>query len=237
MGNFLLVHGAWCGGWVWRKVADRLRSFGHNVYTPSLSGMGDRSHLLSANISLQTHIEDIFNIVEFERLTNVVLVAHSYGGMVATGVADRIPDKIDALIYLNAALPQNGQAMLDLVSDKRKNTVIRLAEQEGAGVGIPSSLIMETGIEDDREHAEFMSRTCLHPLGPQLEPILLEGKFNKIRCKAYVLAGRSNSHQFRRYLEWAIAEPGWVGEEISSLHYPMVTMPDETTDLLMRLSK
>ena len=236
MTNFVLVHGAWCGGWVWRDVADILRAAGHDVFTPTLSGMGDRSHLLTGDIDLQTHIQDIVSTIEYERLSDVALVAHSYGGMVATGVADRIPDRIDALIYLDAALPEDGQVMLDNVSAERRATVIQLAKDEGGGIGIPSSLLLDTGIEDDRQREEFLARTCPHPLAAQLDPIRLTGNFKRIRRKAYILAAISNSHHFRTYMEWARSEPGWVGEEIQSLHFPMATMPRETAQMLMNLA-
>ncbi|MDA0991920.1 MAG: alpha/beta hydrolase, partial [Verrucomicrobia bacterium] len=215
---------------------DILRSAGHDVFTPTLSGMGERAHQLTGDINLQTHIQDIVSVVEYERLTGVALVAHSYGGMVATGVADRITDKIDALIYLDAALPEDGQMMLDLVSADRRETVIQLAKDEGGGIGIPSSLLLDTGIEDSDQRAAFIARTCPHPLAAQLDPIRLEGNFQRIRRKAYVLAAISNSHRFRSYMEWARSEPGWVGEEIQSLHFPMTTQPRETADLLMRLA-
>jgi len=234
--TFVLVHGAWCGGWVWRDVADILRAAGHDVFTPTLTGMGERAHLLTGDINLGTHIQDIVGVMEYERLNGVALVAHSYGGMVATGAADRITDRIDALIYLDAALPEDGQAMLDLVSADRRGTVIRLAEDEGGGIAIPPSLLLDTGIEDADRRADFIARTCPHPLAAQLEPIRLEGNFRRIRRKAYVLAAISNSHRFRSYLEWARSEPGWIGEEIHSLHFPMATMPQETADMLMRLS-
>ena len=236
MTNFVLVHGAWCGGWVWRDVADILRAAGHDVFTPTLSGMGDRSHLLTGDIDLQTHIQDIVSTIEYERLSDVALVAHSYGGMVATGVADRIPDRIDALIYLDAALPEDGQVVLDNVSAERRATVIQLAKDEGGGIGIPSSLLLDTGIEDDRQREEFLARTCPHPLAAQLDPIRLTGNFKRIRRKAYILAAISNSHHFRTYMEWARSEPGWVGEEIQSLHFPMATMPRETAQMLMNLA-
>lgn len=236
MTSFVLVHGAWCGGWVWRDVAGLLRAAGHEVFTPTLTGMGERSHLLSADVNLSTHIRDIVNVIDYERLDGVALVAHSYGGMVATGVADRIADRIDALIYLDAALPEDGQAMLDLVSGERKETVMRLAEEEGGGIAVPQSLLLDTGIEDADRRAAFVARTCPHPLASQLEPIRLAGNFQTIRRKAYVLAAISNSHRFRNYMEWARSAPGWVGEEIQSLHFPMATMPGETADLIMRLS-
>ena len=236
MTNFVLVHGAWCGGWVWRDVADMLRAAGHDVFTPTLSGMGDRSHLLTGDIDLRTHIQDIVSTIEYERLSDVALVAHSYGGMVATGVGDLITDKIDSLIYLDAALPEDGQVMLDNVSAERRATVIQLAKDEGGGIGIPSSLLLDTGIEDQEQREAFLARTCPHPLAAQLDPIHLEGNFKRIRRKAYILAAISNSHHFRTYMEWARSEPGWVGEEIQSLHFPMTTMPRETADMLMRLS-
>jgi pimeloyl-ACP methyl ester carboxylesterase len=234
--TFVLVHGAWCGGWVWRDVADILRAAGHAVYTPTLTGMGERAHLLSGDIDLGTHSQDVVNVIAYERLNGVALVAHSYGGMVATGVADRLADRIDALIYLDAALPEDGQRMLDLVSAERRETVIKLAEDEGGGIAIPPTLLLDTGIEDEARRADFIARTCPHPLAAQLDPIRLEGNFRRIRRKAYILAAISNSHRFRGYLEWARSEPGWVGAEIQSLHFPMATMPKETADMLMKLS-
>ena len=126
--------------------------------------------------------------------------------------------------------------MLDLVSAERRQTVIQLAKDEGGGIGIPSSLLLDTGIEDTDQRAAFIARTCLHPLAAQLDPIRLTGNFKRIRRKAYILAAISNSHHFRGYMEWAQKEPGWVGEEIQSLHFPMATMPQETADMLMRLS-
>ena len=102
MSQYVLVHGAWLGGWCWTRVAARLRSEGHDVFAPSLTGLGDRTHLLSAGVNLSTHIDDICNVIAWENLTEVVLCGHSYGGFVITGVADRMPDRISALYYLDA---------------------------------------------------------------------------------------------------------------------------------------
>ena len=236
MTDFVLVHGAWGGGWQWRAVADHLRTAGHAVFTPTLTGMGERAHLLSKEIDLETHIRDVIGIAEYERLDGFALVAHSYGGMVATGVADRMPERISALIYLDAALPEDGQAMLDLVSAERRATVLRLAEEKGGGIAAPSSLVLETGIADAAQRAAFLARTCPHPLATLLQPIRLAGGFRRIPKKAYVLAGISNSHRFRAYMEWAKTEPGWIGEELPSHHFPMATMPRQTAELLMRLA-
>src|SRR5271156_6717541 len=115
MANFVLVHGAWIGGFCWRPNAQALRKAGHEVYTPTMTGLGERSHLMSPSINLDTHITDIVSVIKHEELSDVVLVGHSYGGMVITGVADMLPDKITSLVYLDAFVPENGQSLLNLV--------------------------------------------------------------------------------------------------------------------------
>lgn len=111
MTNFVLVHGAWHGGWCWKRVARILRAKGHEVYTPSLTGLAERSHLVNRNVNLETHILDIVNLLQWEELSDVVLCGHSYGGQVITGAADRSADRIGALVYLDAFVPENGQCL------------------------------------------------------------------------------------------------------------------------------
>lgn len=114
MANFVLVHCAQGGGWAWKFVSPLLREAGHVVYAPSLTGLGDRKHLANPNVNLDTHITDIVNLIEFEDLTDVILVGWSYGGMVVTGVADRIPDKLAHVVYLDAEVPEHGQSLFDI---------------------------------------------------------------------------------------------------------------------------
>ena len=113
MSTFVLVHGAWHGGWCYKRVAQILRKAGHEVYTPTLTGLGERSHLMSPTVNLDTHVQDIGNVIRWEELSDLVLCGHSYGGMVITGVADKVPDKIKALVYLDAFVPSNGEAIAD----------------------------------------------------------------------------------------------------------------------------
>src|SRR6266852_5627592 len=113
--DFVLVHGTWGGGWQWRPVAERLRARGHRVFTPTLTGLGERAHLVSRDTGLDTHVADIVNVIAWEDLTRVALVGTSYGGLVISGVADRMPEGIASLIYLDAALPEHGKCMLDRV--------------------------------------------------------------------------------------------------------------------------
>jgi len=115
MATVVLVHGTTAGGWVWRKVAPRLRAAGHVVYTPTLTGLGERVHLATRETGLTTHIDDIVNTLVFEELTDVVLAGHSYGGMVITGVVDRVPERIGRLIYLDAVVSEDGEALVDLL--------------------------------------------------------------------------------------------------------------------------
>ena len=115
MATFVLVHGAWGGGLIWRRNAQELRKAGHEVYTPTLTGLGDRKHLLRHDIDLGTHIKDVLGLIDYEDLSDIVLVGHSYGGMVVSGVADAVPDKIASLVYLDAFVPENGRALFDLL--------------------------------------------------------------------------------------------------------------------------
>ena len=102
MATFVLVHGAWHGSWCWKRVRKAIRAQGHDVFTPTLTGVGERSHLLSPHVNLDTHLDDIVNLIRWEELSDVVLCGHSYGGCVISGVADRVPDRIGALVYLDA---------------------------------------------------------------------------------------------------------------------------------------
>ena len=121
---FVLVHGTNVGGWCWRRVEDRLRHQGHRVFSPPLTGCGERSHLLTADIDLDTHITDVINVIRWEELTDVVLCGHSSGGWVISGVVEKIPELIHSIVYLDAFLPKNGQRALDMQSPDSKAAVI-----------------------------------------------------------------------------------------------------------------
>src|ERR1700751_3053516 len=115
--TFVLVHGAWHGGWCWRRVSDLLEAKGHKVFTPTLTGLGERSHLLRAGINVSTHATDVVNLMKWERLSNVVLCGHSYGGRVGSRVAEQMAAAIDSIVFLDAFVPENGDSMFDITSD------------------------------------------------------------------------------------------------------------------------
>src|SRR5690349_3432057 len=127
--TFVLVHGAWHGGWCWRRVADRLRRDGHAVFTPTLTGLGERSHLLQPGVDLATHVADVVNLMQWEQLSDVVLCGHSYGGFVISGVAEQMSTAIRAIVFLDAFLPQNGDTILKLTGAAVQT--IRAALQRG----------------------------------------------------------------------------------------------------------
>src|SRR3984885_1259783 len=133
--TFVLVHGAWHGGWCWRRVSDRLHAAGHDVFSPTLTGLGERSHLLRAGIDLKTHIADVVNVMKWERLTDVVLCGHSYGGFVVSGVAEQMASALGSIVFLDAFVPRAGEAALDITSPGAR-ALIRAALQRG-DIGVP----------------------------------------------------------------------------------------------------
>src|SRR5919202_1722005 len=123
--TFVLVHGAWHGGWCCRRLIPLLRDAGHEVYAPTLTGLGERSHLLSPAIDLETHVRDVTGVLEYEELTGVVLVGHSYGGMVITGVAEDAAPRLAHLVYLDAFLPRDGECLMDLFSSRAREATLQ----------------------------------------------------------------------------------------------------------------
>ena len=157
---FVLVHGAWHGGWCWKKVKTILENQGFSVYTPTLTGLGERSHLLNEEIGLDTHIQDIVSVLEYEDLKNVVLVGHSYGGMVITGVAGRLAERISHLVYLDAFLPENGKALKDYLPGN--NSGNNQPQEKRDWKVPPRSTAVEFGVKE-KEDIEWTEKR----LGPQ----------------------------------------------------------------------
>jgi pimeloyl-ACP methyl ester carboxylesterase len=135
--TFVLVHPAWFGGWCWKKITPLLRARGYEVFTPTLTGLGERAHLARPEIGLNIHIEDVANLLKYEDLSDVILVGNSSAGMVITGVADQAPERIAHIVYLDAFVPQDGQTMLDLIPPDRRPPMEMLVQNEGHGWLLP----------------------------------------------------------------------------------------------------
>jgi pimeloyl-ACP methyl ester carboxylesterase len=237
MATYILVHGAWGGGWYWRRTAALLLAAGHSVVTPSLTGLGDRKHLLARSVGLETHIQDILQILRHDQLSQVVVVGHSYGGMVISGVADAATDRIHALVYLDAAVPEDGQCMLDFVSSARRAQFINGARAHGGGWKIPPPRAAEWGIDDPADQEWLDSLFGFHPLKSLTDPIYLSGRHLSIERKVFILAARYDPSPFHQFAARTRAEQGWRNYELPSFHFTMVQLPGETAELLLRCAE
>ena len=139
MTTYVLVHGAYHGGWCWKHVANSLRNAGHEVYTPTLTGLGERAHLINPEIGLDTHVQDILGLLEYEDLHDAVLVGHSYGGMVITGVAEKCPERLAQLVFLDAFIPANGQSLIELFPPEMAGRLRAQTRLDGDGYRLPPS--------------------------------------------------------------------------------------------------
>jgi pimeloyl-ACP methyl ester carboxylesterase len=184
--TYVLVHGGWQGGWSYRRVARLLRKAGHEVYTPTLTGLGERSHLAHTRINLDTHIADVANTILWEDLSDIILVGHSYGGMVITGVADQVPERIKALVYLDALVPHNGATLFTLRPEYIDDFVRQGAAGGGFLVAPRIASAFDTALPED--WAWMDSKTTPHPLACFVQSIHLTGRYSEVPRRIYVYA-------------------------------------------------
>lgn len=220
--TYILVHGAWCGGFIWRDVADRLRAQGCRVFTPTLTGLADRSHLLSPEIDLQTHVLDILNLIRWEELTDIVLVGHSYGGMVISSVAEQAPPgAIRSIVYLDAFYAPSGKSAADSAQ-------------------LPASLMVDpvpflfAGQTGD---AHLESLVTPQPLATLTARPQLTGARDRIPIKTYVLATVPGAPSFAAMAAVVKQDPAWRYRELACGHATMLEMPAETTRLFLEAAQ
>ena len=225
---FLVAHGAWYAGWAWRKMHPLMTAAGHRLITPTYTGLGEREHLANPSIDLETHIQDLLGVIKFERLEELVLIGHSYGGMVATGVADRVPERISRLIYLDAFVPQDGQAMIDLLSTEAAAR-LREAVQNGDGWRLASNPVPPDTSPEDRTWLEALRLP--QPVKTFQTPLRLRNGDTRIP-RTYVYCTRvSAADPFRPFAERAKREQ-WDYHELDSSHSAHVTAPEALLALL-----
>jgi pimeloyl-ACP methyl ester carboxylesterase len=229
--TFVLVHGAWHGGWCWRRVADRLEAQGHKVFAPTLTGLGERSHLLEAmNIDLATHITDLTNVFRFESLSDVVLCGHSYGGMVVSGAMEKLPaGAVRALVFLDAFVPADGEALAEIASPAVRQAIAGLIAQKATQMKpVPAAAFKVN--EQDRAWVDAMCTP--HPLATMTDKITLTGAREKIGRKTYVRAAGYPSPSFDEARTKA-ASGGWRALDLPCGHDAMVDMPDRLAEILV----
>jgi pimeloyl-ACP methyl ester carboxylesterase len=226
----VLVHGAWHGGWCWRFVADRLKAGGQQVFAPTLTGLGERVHLLDKTVNLSTHIEDICSLIRAEELSDIVLVGHSYGGMVVSGVADRMPERIRALVILDGFVPQDGKAMSDYWPASLKAAWDEKAAASG-GLSVPPISAESFGVSEHLR--DWVNNHCVpHPYASFNEKIRLTGGRERVPNKVYIRAAKMRSNAFDGFLKEAEASKGWRALALDCGHEVMVDEPDLLADVL-----
>jgi len=224
--NFVLVHGAWHGGWCWRFVRPLLK--GHAVFTPSLTGLGERKHLARPDINLETHIADVVSLLEMEDLSDVILVGHSYGGMVVTGAADRVPARIARLVYLDAFVPEDGKCLLDYVVPERAARMREEGEKAGSVAPPPLSLWGVT----EQKHIDFIRpREARHPFGTMVQKIKLEGNTDRL-AKTFIYCSSPATGSFDQFAAKYRDAPSWKFYQLATGHDAMILMPERTAELL-----
>jgi pimeloyl-ACP methyl ester carboxylesterase len=244
MATFVLVHGAWHGGWCWRRLTPLLRAapaasgypVGHEVYVPTLTGLGERAHLLTPAVDLDTHTQDVLGVLEYEELQDVILVGHSYGGMVITAVAERAAERLAHLVYLDAFVPQDGQCLLDLFPVEAQAQTLARARAEGDGWRLPPQQEEEPfGVTDPADAQWLRSKLSPHPVKTFQQPV---GQRNPeaaslprtfINCTA--------TGWFEEFAERARSEPGSHYRELPTGHDAMITAPTDLAQLLRELAE
>jgi pimeloyl-ACP methyl ester carboxylesterase len=225
--TFVLVHGAWHGGWCWRRVADNLERQGHKVFSPTLTGVGERSHLLSRDINLDTHISDVVNLFKWEDLDNVVLCGHSYGGWVISGAAEMVRAQVSSLVFVDAHLPEDGQQGSDISNGREE---ILAAAERGDISRPPKPAAYFRVNEKDRDWVD--SKLTPQPIGVSLQPIRLTGARDTVPRKAYVRATGFPSEPFENALTKA-RDRGWRTYDVPSGHDVMIDEPELLARILV----
>lgn len=242
MANIVLVHGAWHGGWCYRDTAKALRKMGHDVYAPTHTGVGERAHASRENITLETHIRDVCGCIESEELKDVILCGHSYGGMVITGVADRMPERIKALVYLDAFVPESGESLIGLlptalgaeVSAQFIGAFHGSALENNSGLMNPIPAEMFNISEKNRA---WVDRRCVAQALATFEmPLLLSGKGASVKKRMYILADGWDPSPFRHFAKKFEGAQGWQVVKMACGHDVMVDMPEELAKALASLA-
>ena len=232
MATFVLCHGGWGGSWQWRTVAELLWVMGHKVFTPTFTGLGERVHLANPDVDLNTFITDIVNVVLFEELYDVVLVGYSYSGMVITGVADRIPDRISHLVYLDAVVPQDGQSLTDLLGPEIEAQVLAAIEHQGDGWKVP--------------HISISSKPSDPRMTPQpsktgTQPVTLQNPAARSLPRSFIYCTEGKDTLLmepavKQAAETAKSDIGWKYYELQTDHHPMENIPQELAGLLSTIA-
>ena len=231
--TFVLVHGAWHGGWCWCRVADRLRASGHIVFTPTLTGLGERAHLLHPDINLSLHVADVLGLIKCERLNNIVLVGHSYGGFVISGVAEAVANKISSIVFLDAFIPDNGESLLDVVQPAVQDVIQDVLDRGDTTVPVRDAAAFKVN-EKDRPWVDSLATP--QPIGTMTEKITLTGARERVATKAYIRAAGYPNVSFDKACARTKADRSWRTYEVPCGHDVMIDKPDRLAEILLEVA-
>jgi pimeloyl-ACP methyl ester carboxylesterase len=235
MSTFLICHGAWSAGWAWKKVRPLLRAAGHEVFTPTYTGLGERAHQVSRAINLETHIADVLGVIDCEDLRDILLVGHSYGGMVATGVADRVPDRIARLVYLDAFVPQDGQSLFDMLPPHERERRQGGSTANGDGWLLPPNPPPPDTAPEDL--AWITPRRRWQPVACFTQSLLLSNPAST-PSRSYIYCTRLGpGDPFGQFARRFRSDPAWRFFEIDASHSPNVTAPAALARLLNQVAQ
>jgi pimeloyl-ACP methyl ester carboxylesterase len=231
--TFVLVHGTFCGSWIWRRVADQLEKKGHKVFVPALSGLGERSHLLRKDIDLGTHVLDVVNLFKWESLEDVCLVVHSYGGWIGSGALEEIGNRVSSIVWLDAFKPADGQKPLDVTSEAFRK-IVQTAVDKGEPSFAPPPKMPAIFVAE-RDQAFVDSKLTPHPIGTYLQPIKLSGARDQVAKKTYVRLPKFPQPAFDKALAECKADKSWLTCELPDTgHIAMLDAPDRVTELILQ---
>ena len=230
--TFVLVHGGWHGGWCWRNVAGLLRAAGHEVYAPSLTGMGDRAHLLTRDIDLDVHVQDVVGLLHMEDLTEVVLVGHSYGGMVVTGASGKSAGRIRRIVYLDAFVAEDGKCALDYVVPDR---AARMREEGGRTGFVSPPPVSLWGLTEPR-HVDFVRpRETRQPFATFTQPVrIADARAWAKLPKTFIYCSSPATGTFDQFADRYRNDPSWRFEELRCGHDAMLLLPEQVAAILRK---
>lgn len=235
MATIVIVHGGWGGGWEWTPVARRIRERGHEVFNPTLTGLGERAHLGDADTSLSDHIDDVLAVLKWEDLSDVVLCGHSYSGMVVSGVADRAVERIRLLVHLDSFAPKDAQALTDLVPREFGDALLAIAEERGDGlVPIPPDLLPAKGVLPDDERNAYIKRLVPQSAASLTEPVRLSAALDQLP-RAYVHCTGYDDSPMGPFVERGKTE-GWAIRALDTEHDLHLLDPEGTAAVIHDLA-
>ena len=230
MATFVLVHGAWHGGWCWAPTEQRLQSLGHTVFSPTLTGQGDRSHLLGPDITPDTHVTDVVNFIRWRGLNDVILVGHSYGGMVITGVAGHIPEALHAMVYLDAFVPEESGVSLFAKAYPKRMEAFQKDIAAGALAVKADNFDVWTDVPETR--ALLVKKCTDQPVKTLQGGVTLTGREAEVAYKHFIICTRNAPSGFWPHYEKVRGRAGWSRDSIDSKHTAMVDAADALTQKL-----